>query len=222
MLSGKYKLNVILLVIISIIILPACAKQESPEEKIYNILENTAAKEKVFEDQQKPLVNLEKKEKAVYDQLITLGVKDYAEIVELSNQSLNTADKRKTLLEKETESIKQSETEFKKSNEIIAQLKDEGEKNLAQAMYSTMLKRYSAHDHLYNVYMTAINNDKKLYEMFKDKQTKLEELEEQVTKLNESYKLVYAANETFNERTKEYNETKLKFYKKAGLNTEEQ
>jgi len=200
-----------------VIILSGCSNKSTPEDKMYDILENTAAKENIFEDQQKPLMKLEKQEKATYDQIIKLGMKKYDEIVKLSDQAIASADKRKKLLNTETKSIKESKTEFQKTAEVRKQLKDPAQKKLANDLYEIMMKRYSAHDKLFREYTAAIKIDKKMYEMFKDKNLALEDLEDQVTKLNEAYEKVNAANKEFNTYTEQYNSKKLEFYKKVGL-----
>ncbi|WP_312096873.1 YkyA family protein, partial [Niallia sp.] len=69
----------------------------------------------------------------------------------------------------------------------------------------------------YNNYIEGLNSDKKLYEMFKDEEVNMEDLEEQVKKINKTYEMVYENNQTFNELTKKYNELKVDFYNEAGI-----
>ncbi|MCH6265726.1 MULTISPECIES: YkyA family protein [Neobacillus] len=200
-----------------ILILSGCTSEKDPTKEMYDVLEKVVAKEKGFEEQQEPLVSLEKKEKALYDQIIKLGMKEYEQIVKLSDEALDSADKRKELLEKETNSLKESEKEFQKVKKIKDQLKDPEQKKLANELYDIMMQRYRAHDVLYSNYSEALKNDKELYEMFKNKELPLDALEAQVMKVNETYKNVLAANESFNKLTEEYNATKLSFYKQAGI-----
>ncbi|WP_423801594.1 YkyA family protein [Neobacillus sp. SAB-20_R2A] len=200
-----------------ILILSGCTSEKDPTKEMYDVLEKVVAKEKGFEEQQEPLVSLEKKEKDLYDQIIKLGMKEYEQIVKLSDEALDSADKRKELLEKETNSLKESEKEFQKVKKIKDQLKDPEQKKLANELYDIMMQRYRAHDVLYSNYSEALKNDKELYEMFKNKELPLDALEAQVMKVNETYKNVLAANESFNKLTEEYNATKLSFYKQAGI-----
>lgn len=200
-----------------ILILSGCTSEKDPTKEMYDVLEKVVAKEKGFEEQQEPLVSLEKKEKDLYDQIIKLGMKEYEQIVKLSDEALDSADKRKELLEKETNSLKESEKEFQKVKKIKDQLKDPEQKKLANELYDIMMQRYRAHDVLYSNYSEALKNDKELYEMFKNKELPLDALEAQVMKVNETYKNVLAANESFNKLTEEYNTTKLSFYKQAGI-----
>lgn len=202
-----------------ILILSGCTSEKDPTKEMYDVLEKVVAKEKGFEEQQEPLVSLEKKEKDLYDQIIKLGMKEYEQIVKLSDEALDSADKRKELLEKETNSLKESEKEFQKVKKIKDQLKDPEQNKLANELFDIMMQRYRAHDVLYSNYSEALKNDKKLYEMFKNKELPLDALEAQVMKVNETYKNVLAANESFNKLTEEYNATKLSFYKQAGINS---
>jgi nitrous oxide reductase len=189
----------------------------TPVEKMYDVLEKVAASEKEFEEQQDPLVTLEKKEKEIYDQIIDLGMKEYDQIVKLSDDALALADERKEHMEKETNSIKESEKEFKEVADLKDEFDDPALTKLANELYDIMIQRYNAHEVLFKEYSEALKYDKELYVMFKNKDLPLEDLEAQVNKLNESYKKVFDANENFNKLTEQYNDKKLSFYKKAGL-----
>jgi hypothetical protein len=219
--SFKKKYSFILFIFISVVIFAGCTKEKTPEEKMYTVLEKVVDAEKEFEEQQNPLVTLEKKEKGIYDQIIKLGMKEYDQIVKLSDEALLLADQRKELIEKETNSIKQSEKEFAKAANIKDKFEDRSLTKIANELYEIMMERYKAHDELYIQYNEALKNDKALYEMFKNKNLPLEDLEAQVNKLNETYKKIYDANEKFNLLTEQYNDKKLSFYKRAGLNTSE-
>ncbi|PLS06395.1 YkyA family protein [Neobacillus cucumis] len=215
----KRRNNILIIFIAIIFILSGCTEKKTPVDKMYTVLEKVAAKEKVFEEQQEPLVNLEKQEKEVYDQIIKQGMKEYDQILKLSDEALGLADQRKEHLDKETASIKESEQEFAKVADLKGKLEDPALKKKANDLYGIMMKRYEAHRELYKQYSKALQYDKELYQMFKNKNLPLEELENQINKLNEVYKKVYASNEQFNQYTVQYNEKKLSFYKKAGIKT---
>ncbi|WP_236719709.1 YkyA family protein [Neobacillus mesonae] len=198
-------------------ILSGCTEKNTAVQDIYDVLEKTVAKEKVFEDQQGPLVALEKKEKEIYDQIIYLGMKQYDQIVKLSDQAISSVDQRKELMEKETASIKESEKEFQKIEALKVKLEDPELRKITDELYDIMMKRYQVHNELYKEYSDALENDKKLYEMFKNKNLPIKDLEEQVKNLNQIYNRISDANESFNGLTEQYNEKKQAFYKKAGL-----
>jgi len=185
------------------LILAGCIGKKTPVEKMYDVLEEVVSKEKVFEEQQEPLVTLEKKEKEIYDQIIELGMKEYDQIVKLSDDAIILTDQRKNHMEKETKSLKESEQVFKKAAAIKDEFDDPELTKIANELSDIMMQRYQAH--------------KELYMMFKNKNLPLEDLEGQVKKLNETYKKVFDTNEKFNKLTEQYNNKKLSFYKKAGL-----
>ncbi|WP_347564266.1 YkyA family protein [Bacillus sp. MM2020_4] len=212
--SGRYLLS---LIAISLLILSGCVGNKTPAEKMYDVLEDVVTKEKVFEEQQDPLVTLEKKEKNIYDQIIELGMKEYDQIVKLSDEAIQLTNERKNHMERETKSLKESEQAFKKAAGIKDDFDDTEVKKTANELYDIMMQRYQAHEWLYKEYSSALTYDKELYGMFKNKNLPLEDLEAQVNKLNEQYKQVFEANEKFNMLTDQYNDKKQSFYKKAGL-----
>jgi len=182
-------------------------------------LEQVVELEKEFEDQQDPLVKLEKSEQEIYAKIISLGLEKMDEIKSLSDEALASVAKREEYMNKEEESIQKSKEAFEKVKPIMEDM-DEDEKDLkakADDLYNVMMDRYEVHDQLYANYTTGLNYDKELYEMFKNKDVKIDALEEQINKINEVYQKVLANNEEFNKLTKQYNEQKLDFYKKAGV-----
>lgn len=204
-----------------IMVLTACFHQKTPIEKIYDVLGKVVLAEKGFDQQQDPLVSLEKSEKGIYDKIIGLGMKKYDQIVKLSNEALDIVSKRKEYMEKETASIGESKREFKKLALIKGEIKDPILLKQVNDLYSIMVQRYKAHDTLHNDYLKGANGDEKLYQMFKDKNLSLEKLETQINYLNDTYQKIFDANENFNKLTKRYNDTKLKLYKNSGLNKSE-
>lgn len=207
------------LIIIIITSLSACNGFESSGEKMHGKLEQVVELEKEFEDQQDPLVKLEKSEQEIYAKIISLGLEKMDEIKSLSDEALASVAKREEYMNKEEESIQKSKEAFEKVKPIMEDM-DEDEKDLkakADDLYNVMMDRYEVHDQLYANYTTGLNYDKELYEMFKNKDVKIDALEEQINKINEVYQKVLANNEEFNKLTKQYNEQKLDFYKKAGV-----
>lgn len=202
--------------LISFILLAGCSQPE--EEKIFETLESVVELEKGFEEQQEPLIQLEEEEKALYEEILTLGLKETEQINKLSDEAIALAEQRQELLDSERESIVNAESEFEKIKEQIDKMKDESLKPLANELYTIMKKRYESHEKLYEQYSLGIQYDQELYQMLKDENISLEELESKVDEINKVYEEVYSLNEEFNQLTKEYNEAKIEFYKKAELN----
>lgn len=219
--SIRTKIGLILSFFTVFLLLSACNQEKTPNEKIYLVLENVVAAEKGFEEQQDPLIALEKEENDIYHKMIGLGMKQYDEIVNLSNKALSIADKRKLDMEKETKSIKKSEKEFKKIDVLKVELTDPKLKKLVNDMDQIMKSRYEEHDVLEREYMTGLKYDQHLYKMFKDKNLSFDQVESQINRLNATYKKVYQANDDFNQLTQQYNDKKRAFYKNAGLKVTE-
>ncbi|WP_313801451.1 YkyA family protein [Cytobacillus sp.] len=198
-------------------LLSACFSTSTPVEKMYDVLENVVSTENIFKEQQEPLVKLEKQEKEIYDKIISIGMKEFDEIIRLSDQAIDIVDKRKDHMNKEQESIAASQKEFNKVQQLINEIEEDALKEKAQNLFDTMTERYEIHDALYQKYLEGVKLDKELYLMFKNEDLQLEQLDDQITKINETYAEILKKNEDFNEKTKEYNESKLSFYKESGL-----
>ncbi|MEH6996528.1 YkyA family protein, partial [Neobacillus drentensis] len=97
--------RIILAVVISGFLLTGCISKESSAEKLYQVLENVVDAEKEFEEQQEPLVELERQEKEIYNEIMTLGMKQHEKIVTLSDEALSIIEKRKNHLQLEMDSI---------------------------------------------------------------------------------------------------------------------
>jgi hypothetical protein len=201
-------------------VVTGCLNNETSPEKLYQVLEKVVEAEKEFEEQQEPLFQLEQQEKEIYNQIMTLGMKKHDEIVRLSDEALSIVQKRRELLQKEVNSINASKNEFKKAEDLKEKIKETELKKTADDLFKIMDQRYRIHSQLSKEYLTALDNDKELYLILKNENISYDKLEAHVTQLNATYKKVYEANEKFNELTEQYNDKKLVFYKKAGLNLE--
>lgn len=203
-------------------LLTGCVSKEKTTERMYQALENVVEAEKAFKEQQEPLVELEKQEKEIYNQIMALGMKQHDQIVKLSDEAISIIDKRREHLQKEIDSIDTSKTEFKNAEEIRKEIDDSKQKKKATELLEIMRNRYKVHSQLAKEYSSALDNDKKLYQMLKNESISYEKLEEHVTNLNTIYQKVYDKNEEFNELTAQYNEKKLEFYEEAGLKLEKE
>ncbi|MDQ1003889.1 hypothetical protein QFZ28_004289 [Neobacillus niacini] len=201
-------------------LLTGCVSKEKTTERMYQALENVVEAEKLFEEQQEPLVELEKQEKEIYNKIMALGMKQHDEIVKLSDEALSIINKRREHLQKEIDSINASKTEFKQAEEINNEINDHDQKKKASELLEIMRNRYKVHSQLTKEYSNALDSDKELYLMLKNESVSYEKLEDHVTNLNTIYKKVYDKNEEFNELTAQYNKKKLEFYREAGLKLE--
>lgn len=150
-------------------------------------------------------------------------MKDFEEIKKLSDEASAIVVQRKEHMEKEQKSILASKKEFESLSPVIEEIESQKLKDRAKELQEIMMDRYKIHDTLYQDYSNALQLDKELYAMFKKEDLTLDQLENQISKINEMYEKILSSNKQFNEKTKEYNEAKLDFYKEAGLeiNTKE-
>lgn len=214
----KIKVTLLFLSIISLLFLAAC--NSSTEEKIYEHLEKAVNAENEFMDEESSIADLETKEQEIYGKVIELSMEDFDKIKKLSKQAAENIDKRKELIELEKESFDNSKDEFSKSKDLIEKLSEDDVKKQGKKMYSTMNDRYEAYSNVYGSYNKVLENEQELYKLFQDKDTEQEAVSDQLNKLNDSYEAVIKVNDLFNEKTKEYNKLKKKFYEKAELNVE--
>lgn len=217
----KRFIGIILTSVIATGLLSGCLNQTSAQEQIYSILEEAVKKEAIFKEQQAKTIELEKEEQAYYEEIIKLGLKEFPAIVELSDKALATIEERENSIEKEHDSIVSSQKEFGKIETKIKKIKDEELKKEATALVKSMEQRYEIHETLYDSYKKSLNHDKELYQLFKEEDLKMEELQVKVKEINQSYDVVIETNKKYNEATEASNKQKVKFYEKAELDIAE-
>lgn len=205
----------------AIFVLMGCVGGSSPEENMYNVLEETVSKEGQYVEVQKPLQELEEKEKEIYTKIMDLGMKEFDQIVKLSDEALDNIKKRKEYIDKERTSMSEAEEEFAKADEYVDKLESQDLKKEAKKLKKTMEDRYQLHEKLTSSYLDVLSLDKELYNMFKKKELTMEELEKQISAINEQYEKIVNYNEDYNKKTEEFNNLKQKFYSSAGLDVKE-
>lgn len=207
----------VFLIFLGGLVLSGCMNKQSPAEEMFNKLEEVVQIEKTFEAQQTPLIELEKKEKEIYQSIIELNMQEYDEVVRLADEAITITEKRKEHINKERESMNESKAAFEMIPDIVDEIDEVELKEKATNLYNLMQDRYKIHEELYNAYSDGLVNDIQLYNLFKDKELKIEQLGEQINKVNAAYEKVIDLNNTFNEVTEEYNQKKLEFYEAAGI-----
>jgi hypothetical protein len=213
------KNNILKITVVSLflLIIAGCNNGPTPEEEIYTVLEEVVKLEDTFKEQQNPLVELEQKEKELYDEIISLSMKEFDKIVTLSTEAQTVVEERKERIDSEYESIKESKAKFDTVIQAVEKLENEALKQDAMNLIDIMNNRYTSYDDLYESYNEAVLYDKELYELFQDEELDIEDLQAQIDMINNSYDKVIAANEKFNEYTENYNQAKINFYENAGL-----
>lgn len=205
-----------LFIVLAAAVLSGC-KQQTPIETIYEVLERAAVAEEIFAEQQEPLVELEKQEQHIYEQIIAAGMKEKEQVAKLADEAGSKAAQRKKHMDLESKSLAESKNKFQSLPPLIQEIRDPNLKEISEKLYQTMMERYDIHDEISKSYNEALQLDQGLYAMLKEEDPRFEEIEEQVSEINKAYEKVLEANRNFNEKTKEYNETKLFLYKESGI-----
>lgn len=213
----KRKNMIIPILFVFVSVLTGCAAFQSPEEKIHFVLEEVVTKEKVFEEQQSPLVSLESTEQEIYKEIIESNGTDQQKISQLSNQALESVRKRKEHMNKEQKSLQEARQTFLKMEEFVMELENDDVKAQALELYDLMKERYETHEELYKSYQAGLELDQDLYQLFLQTDRSVDELEDKIKAVNKAYEQVFSANEKFNALTKRYNELKREFYLETGL-----
>ncbi|TYR79888.1 chromosome partitioning protein [Priestia megaterium] len=194
-----------------------CSNNVSPELEVYKALEKVAEQEMQFSKQQEPLTELEEQENVLYNEIISLGMKEKDSIDVKATEALRVLSEREVHLKNEKVSIDKSEKQFNRAKEKMNLLEEGKLKSNASKLAGLMEDRYQAYDVLYNSYIKSIELDRKLYTMLQGESVKLSDLEAQISLINKMYAQVKEHNEQFNELTIEYNNEKTKFYDETGL-----
>ena len=200
--------------------LSGCLNNGTPEEKIYDTLEEVASLEEDFKKQQEPLQKLEEEDNELYGKIIQLGMKELEEIQSLSNDAIEGIEERKELMKKEKEAIEKARERFKDAEGQIEELEDAGLKTKANELKEIMTSRYDEYDKLYKNYTASLTLENELYTLFKKEDVTKDELEEKIDSINQTYTSLMSSNKAFNDLTNEYNEKKIAFYKDANLDVD--
>jgi DNA repair exonuclease SbcCD ATPase subunit len=206
------KVHILLLFTVALLI--AGCSILTPKEPLLSAFEKMVEYEEEFNEQQKPLVELERKEKEIYDQIMSLGMKEFPKILKLSEEGLEIIEKREERIKKEYESIQLARKQLEVVRKEISLLPDIAIKEEAIRLAKLLENRYAAYDQLYNSYRQALKLETDLYQMFQNKHLTLEQLENQVAKINSAYDDIRKANEQFNRYTTQYNEEKKVLFNK--------
>ncbi|WP_226658490.1 YkyA family protein [Pseudalkalibacillus hwajinpoensis] len=215
----KYRLGILSLFFCFLMVgLVGCQFGGSPEEKMYDHLEEAVALEDQFREQQDPLAKAEKKEQDIYNEIVALSMEEFDKIEKLSKEAEDNSDQRLEYLKKEKESIDEAYEEFEEVKDLTEDLETDAAKKDAKNLIDIMDKRYEAYGKLHKEYKAAVEQDKKLYSSLQDKELTLEQLQDQIKSVNDKYGKVAEHKEDFNKYTSDFNEAKKAFYESAELN----
>ncbi|WP_158282214.1 YkyA family protein [Salipaludibacillus keqinensis] len=189
---------------------------DQPAEEMYEHLEESVQIEQEIEAKQEPLTSAEENEVALYEEMLTLS--SVEEIEPLADEAIESAEQRRELMDEEKELIEESFSIFQEAEQHVEDIEEEEERQAAENLVNTMNERYEVYQELHEAYMTSIDQDIQLYEMAKDEEVEVEQLQEQHDSVNELYNEITELNQQFNELTNQYNDAKMEFYEAAELN----
>ncbi|MEH6946013.1 YkyA family protein [Bacillus sp. JJ634] len=210
-------LSILAIVLCSTIVLSGCWASVSPEEKVYRILEDSVKKEHEFEEQHERITQLEKEEKKIYQDIIELGWRQSDSVRTLAEEALDNIEEREKFLAGEHKKIQASQKTSMKMENQIDKIEREEIKKQVITLHKTMNKRYETYEKLYEAYRQSLVYDRELYEMFTNETLKMDQLQEQIEKINKSYEKVLRYSEQFNELTETFMQQKADFYRKNEL-----
>jgi hypothetical protein len=209
----RWKSHSLLIIFVVLIALSGCSIL-APQKQLLSSFEKIVEHEEEFNEQQKPLVELEKKEKEIYDEIMSLGMKEFSKIVKLSKKGLDIIEKRKKRIHKEYESIQSAKQLLRAAEMEIELYPDDEIKKEALSLVELLEKRYETYDQLYNHYQRALELETELYRMFQNKHLTIEQLERQVSQINLAYDDIMKTNEQFNHFTLQFNKAKQALFNK--------
>lgn len=201
-----------LIILIVIFLLVACS-DERLYKKIAQILEESYELEKEFVATQDELLQLEEKDLELYDTIIKLEATEEKKLQELADEAFANITKRRELIEKEKASIEASYNAFKKIETYRERIADEEMKQLIVELEKVMAKRHKRYVDVYEKYVLALDLTEKIYQVLLEPKQN-EELYQAIDRANKSYESLFAANDAFNEATKEYNQLKETYFQK--------
>ncbi|EEK73587.1 hypothetical protein bcere0007_18490 [Bacillus mycoides] len=195
---------------------------EKPEENLYTAFETAATQEKSLADDTKKLEQLEKQGQELYSQILQEGKEHNEAVTKKIEEATANVNEREKVLKNEKELLEKAQKETKSVQSNIEKIEDKKLQKQAKAVEESYKNRYAAFQKMNEDYTKALANEKELYEKLKVKETKLKEIGEKVKTVNELNVEAQKAKEQFNKHTKEYNDSKLAFYKDAQIKIKEQ
>lgn len=203
------------------LLLASCSQREAVTS-IYEGLEQVAAAEQTFETEQEPIVLLEKKEKVLYETILSLGLHDTAERQQLAIKAEESLEERERHLALERSGLYEAKKTFSKVLPLFEELEEDRLKGCGALLTRAMQDRYGIYEQLYAQYERALQKDHELYDLLQSDAISFRQIQKQIEDINREYERVLQLNQSFNNYTEQYNVKKEEFYKIAGLHIRRQ
>jgi hypothetical protein len=215
-----YRLRGVLAAAGVMFLLTGCLGGSTPQELVYDTLEDTVKKEEKLKETQEPLTKLEKEEQELFDKAIGLSMKEIDEINKIADQALENISEREALIKEEAQAMAEAKEAFQAAESSIEEIEDAELKKEAENLADLMTQRFQAHESMADSYLKSLESDKELYTMLKKEDLTMEELQAQIEKINTNYQTTMEHNQSYNKLTEEVNSSKLSFYESAEINVD--
>ncbi|MET1015034.1 MAG: YkyA family protein [Paenisporosarcina sp.] len=196
----------------SAIVLSGCTFGASDHEQLSQALSDVYKEEQGYRDAQKELASLEKKEQTTFNEVMELTQEDSEKVKTLVSELIVSVDQRLALLEEEKKSMDSAKEKVSSIKEVSKEVKDAKSKASIDELEKAMEDRYAAHEKITTEYIALTDQQTVLYELLTNEDTKQENLQEQVTVVNNQNEKVQSAIQTFNDSTIAINELKSNVY----------
>lgn len=210
--------KIILFILITAVLFLAACSGDSVTNTMYEHLEKSVELEEPFIESQQQLISLDSKEQEIYGQLIELSADEMDKVNELADEAITTINDRKEILAEELTIMSEANEEFSNVKELVEKLKEDDQIEKAEKLVDTMEKRYATFKELNEISVSSLDENEKLYQLFKNEELSEEELKEQITAVNEVYDQETELSNNFNQLTEQYNQEKREFYETTDLN----
>ncbi|WP_312856098.1 YkyA family protein [Anoxybacteroides tepidamans] len=195
-----------------VILLQACS-MTAPEKEMMDAFEQIAKYERNMAKQQAALVRLEREQTTLYNEIMSVGMKQFAKVAQLSKKAQMIIGKRRNQIEAEHQNMKRAKEKLQIVKEHASHLRDQASKQRVFHLIRVMERRYAAYEEVYVHYDMALTLEKELYRLFENENVTLKQLQAQTDKINDVYREMIAANERFNDYTEQYNQEKKRLFK---------
>lgn len=206
-------------ILLSLSLLSGCFGM-APEEELYRIFEDATRQEASMLKHAKILTELEQQNIQLYSRILNEGQSSNESVQPLIEQAIQEISKREQALNEERAIMQHVSEKIKEAREPIKQIDDKKLHKQAQGVAVLYEQRVQRFMNMYDSYKQALTQEQKLYDMLRSDTEQIKSISDQVKEVNRLYADKQTHNQDFNELTRQYNESKIKFYREAGFQVE--
>lgn len=210
--ATKMKRGMKIVLLISILTLAGCMKENGTMQDLTNSLAKMHQFEKDYEVNQQGIQVLEQKEQQLFEELMNHSKKEHVLIREKMTEAQKSIEKRMELFAIEQQAMQNAEQLIKPFAILVKDA--EGLTDEEKEILLTKVKnRYEAYRQFATNYTKLMEEQAILYSLLLDSETTDEQLVKQINHVNEQVAFVKESIENFNEKTKLMNAIKKQLIK---------